>query len=78
MKDEKEKELLSKAVDEFAQAMKDKLFAKIAWRGWRQKRYYKQFQSDMNKHVIRQFSVGNQEVDIANYAMFIWHLNRTK
>ncbi|MEA3421671.1 MAG: hypothetical protein U9Q97_08365 [Acidobacteriota bacterium] len=67
-----EQEKIEKAVDEFATAMKEKLFEKAneGFTGW-DTMYIRQLKTMLGEHVIAQLVYGDEEIDIANYCMFL-------
>lgn len=76
----KEGKALCALVDAFAAEMKEKLLLKEAhgWKGWRQKRYRGNFQRRLVDHAMRAFTQddGRQLVDVANFAAFLWHIDK--
>ena len=72
-----EKQELDAAIDRFVVAMKKKLNAKRkqGWQGWNRKGWKQTLEQKLMLHVMYQFKKGNQEVDIANFCMFLWDLD---
>ena len=70
---------LAKAVDDFAQKMKEKLFSKVdqGYYGWHIKSNKTNITGGLDRHVKKQWSNGNQEIDIANFAMMLHFINNT-
>ena len=77
----KDVDKLMQCVDEFAVEMKSKLLDKHieGWKGWDDPEYMDAIKLGMitavNKQQKNPMTAG-QEVDIANFAMFLWNLNQ--
>ncbi len=70
---------INKTIDEFATAMKRKMLIKRAEgrSGWDDVRNLQSIRNGLKEHIEKQNTVKfGQEVDIANFAMMIWNLNR--
>lgn len=65
-------------INEFADEMKAKMLKKKAsgWEGWDDSKSESRIENGLKLASIRQFNAGDQEIDIANYAMMLWNLKR--
>lgn len=77
---EQEVARLTDAVDEFAQAMKDKLVQKAreGWSGWDTPGAKDKIYHAMLAHGAGIPFAAGQEVDIANFAMMLWLWNQNR
>lgn len=71
---------IDSAVDEFAERMKARLREKAAagWYGWDDSARAEQAYTDMLGHAAGVKLARGQEVDIANYAMFLFRFNQMR
>lgn len=70
-----EKNRLQGAVNEFAAAMKEKLLFKKRhnWTGWWRAYNRADFEKQLKAHAVLKELKGENLVDIANYAMFLYY-----
>lgn len=73
---------ICKAVDLFAEKMKDKMLFKQrqGYSGWSNKNNYNDIEKYLHQHVVRQIhgfqlKRGGQEFDIANFCMMLYFMN---
>ena len=78
--DKTEKQRLTEAVVAFSAEMLDKLWDKMdeGFNGWDDPQYEKTFEQRLLAHVGKLLQGEAQEADIANFAMFIWSIKKTK
>lgn len=71
---------LEEAVNEFSEKMKARLIekAKEGWRGWDDPAASNEIYTTMLAHAAGVPLAEGQEVDVANFAMMLWRLNRVR